>query len=66
MAAIYNKQRLFLVEVTWLIWKLVLHIYEIINMLTPKNFLWYIKEPEGAEVDVGHAEKTEPRNLFIS
>lgn len=48
MAMIYNKQGLFLMEVTWLIWKLVFHTHiEIINMLSPKQFLWCDEESEG-------------------
>ena len=64
---ISNKQGLFLVEVTWLIWKLVFHTHiEIINMLSPKQFLWCNEESEGTGAEVGHAEKTDSRNLFIS
>ena len=48
MAMIYNKQGLFLMEGTWLIWKLVFHTHiEIINMLSPKQFLWCDEESEG-------------------
>lgn len=58
---IYNKYGLFLVKVTWFIWKLVFHIYrDYKDAQSPRYFLWCNEEPE-----VGHAEKTDSRNLFV-